>query len=124
MTPTKTITHLYCLMQNRLGAMDRVLNALTHRGIIPQRMMSAIRHEDGQGGKSLEIVVSFHAGDDKIVEKLVKFLQKQVYTLDVHYANEENDAPEAASVSSITPTFVTELFKNKSQRRMAHAHNG
>jgi len=104
--------------------MDRVLNALTHRGIIPQRMMSAIRHEGEQGGKSLEIVISFHAGDDKIVEKLVKFLQKQVYTLDVHYANEENDAPEAASVSNITPTFVTELFKSQSQRRMVHAHNG
>jgi len=124
----KTMTHLYCLMQNRLGAMDRVLNALTHRGIIPHRMLSAIRNEEGPDGqmasKTLELVVSFHAGDEKIVEKLVKFLQKQVYTLDIRTVNEEDLTTETASVSHITPKSVTDLFQNESQRRMAHAHNG
>ncbi len=87
------LTHLYCLMQNRLGALDRVLNALTHRGILPQRMTSTLLserpvtegNEDGQARPALELVVSFHADDEKIVDKLVKFLQKQVYTLEVHY---------------------------------------
>jgi hypothetical protein len=127
-----TMTHLYCLMQNRLGAMDRVLNALTHRGIIPQRMISAIRNGKGFTGKELELVVSFHANDAKFVDKLVKFLQKQVYTLEVRYANLEDPEtpenselknPETERASGFTPNLVTELYQLETQRRMAHAHN-
>lgn len=118
------ITHLYCLMQNRLGAMDRVFNALTHRGILPQRMTSALRHEKEQDSKALELVVSFHSEDEKVVDKLVKFLQKQVYTLEVRYTTLEVQASEAVHASHHSPTIVTELFQDEPQRRMAHAHNG
>ena len=128
MTEAKT-THLYCLMQNRLGAMDRVLNALTHRGILPQRMSSTLRQEKGQDGKTqegkaLELLISFQGLDEKLLDKLVKFLQKQVYTLEVRCTTLAASTEEADNVAHISPKFVTELFQDESQRRMAHAHNG
>jgi acetolactate synthase small subunit len=118
----KSTTHLYCLMQNRLGALDRVLNALTHRGILPLHMTSVLRHAKDLDSKALELVISFSALDDTITDKLVKFLQKQVYTLDVRYTTLETPSSDDASVSHINPTFVTELFHDAPQRRMAHAH--
>lgn len=113
-------THLYCLMQNRLGAMDRVLGALTHRGILPSRMMTSIQPEN-----TLEMVVSFHGEDDKAVEKLVKFLQKQVYSLEVRVLDARLESPQAVSEPArITPLFVSDVINDYTQRRMAHANNG
>ena len=108
----KRTTHLYCLMQNRLGALDRVLAALTHRGLLPQRMVSTLRPDHG-----LEILVSFHASDEKMVDKLLKFLQKQVYTLEARTL--ETHQLEADDASPITP-----VLNDYAQRRLAHAHNG
>jgi 16S rRNA C1402 N4-methylase RsmH len=83
-----------------------------------------MRHEKGQESKALELVVSFHSEDERIVDKLVKFLQKQVYTLEVRYTTLETQTPEAASAAPHSIHSVTELFHDESQRRMAHAHNG
>lgn len=110
--------HLYCLTQNRLGAMDRVLGALTHRGIIPQRMASALCE-----GNQLEIVLTFQKQDEKNVEKLVKFLQKQVYVLKAHTVQPAAEAKNSADASNITPLFVSDVIHDHAQRRMAHAHN-
>lgn len=109
--------HLYCLMQNRLGGLDRVLNALTHRGIIPQRMVSEVRNN------RLEIMLSFERQDAKITEKLVKFLQKQIYVLEAKTVQPEAGAKHSADASNITPLFVSDVIHDHAQRRMAHAHN-
>jgi acetolactate synthase small subunit len=111
-------THLYCLMQNRLGAMDRILGALTHRGIIPARMVSSMRQD-----RTLEMVVSFSCGDSKAVEKLVKFLQKQIYVMDARTMAHETETPSASEASNITPLFVSDVINDHSQRRIAHANN-
>ncbi|WP_303674977.1 hypothetical protein [Vampirovibrio chlorellavorus] len=110
--------HLYCLTQNRLGALDRVLGALTHRGIIPQRMASALCDNN-----QLEILLTFEAQDEKTIEKLVKFLQKQVYVLKAHTLQPAAEAKNSAEVSNITPLFVSDMIQDQPQRRMAHAHN-
>lgn len=118
MTEIMTTHHLYCLMQSRLGAMDRILGALTHRGIIPSRMVTAIRQD-----KTLEMMISFDCSDFKAVDKLVKFLQKQVYVMDAHTLAEESESNPASEPSNITPLFVSDVINDYSQRRIAHVNN-
>lgn len=119
----KTPINLYCLLQNRLGAMDRVLNALTHRGIIPARMVTSANADN-----TLEMMVSFESDDAKALEKLVKFLQKQVYVIAAHALDQtasDDVATEASSASpNVTPLFVSDIINDYAQRRMAHANNG
>ena len=75
---------VYCLVQNRHGALDRVLHAWTHRGIIPQQFLST----KDERANTLQIMVSFDIEDAKALEKLVKCLNKQVYVLDAHAESE------------------------------------
>ncbi len=110
--------HLYCLTQNRLGAIDRVLGALTHRGIIPQRMVSTLSQEN-----QVEMFFTFQQQDEKTVEKLVKFLQKQVYVIQAHTVVLSAPTKNSVEASNITPLFVSDIIDNQPQRRMAHAHN-
>ncbi|MCE3235139.1 MAG: hypothetical protein K0Q50_1319 [Vampirovibrio sp.] len=114
----KTPINLYCLLQNRLGAMDRVLNALTHRGIIPARMVTSANADN-----TLEMMVSFESDDAKALEKLVKFLQKQVYVIAAH-ALDQTASDEAATdaSSNVTPLFVSDIINDYAQRRMANAN--
>ena len=109
------ITNLYCALQDRLGALDRLLGALTHRGIVPQQIVSS-RSEDA---RVLEVSLTFHIDDDKALQKLVKSLQKQIYVLDVRLLGKE-PALQAIPVkirSLFTPYITTE------QRRISHVHN-
>lgn len=76
-------TTLECLVQNRLGALDRVLGALTHRGLLPKRMETFLK---GDSNNTACIRVEFDCNDAKMVEKLVKFLEKQVYVLEASAA--------------------------------------
>lgn len=110
--------HLYCLTQNRLGALDRVLGAFTHRGILPQQMTS-VRRDDNL----LEILLTFEKQDEKTIEKLVKFLQKQVYVLKAQPLQSMVAAKDSAESSKITPLFVSDVIQDQPQRRMAHVHN-
>jgi acetolactate synthase small subunit len=64
--------------QAKLGALDRVLGALTHRGIIPQAF-TCTQVSD----KVLDIQTSFTCADDHVMHKLCKFLDRQVYILSV-----------------------------------------
>jgi acetolactate synthase small subunit len=79
-------TTLECLVQNRLGALDRVLGALTHRGILPNRMETFLNGETN----TMCIRVEFDCCDARMVEKLVKFLEKQVYVMEVSAAVPKN----------------------------------
>ncbi len=69
--------------QAKLGAMDRVLGALTHRGIIPQQFTCRQVEAD-----ILSIESIFMCGDDHVMQKLCKFLDRQVYILSVEDASE------------------------------------
>lgn len=102
----KVSATVYCLVQNRLGALDRVLHAWTHRGIIPQQILST---KDERAG-TLQIMVAFDIEDRKALEKLVKCLQKQVYVLDA-YAEEDASSYEPAATETVkVPAKVAALF--------------
>lgn len=104
---TTTAINLYCSLQNRLGAMDRVLLAFTHRGIIPSQMFVSQNEENN----SLELAITFNSAmGDHDLQKLIKSLQKQIYVLDVRRAvfgktgseiDEQDFAP--ASIASLEP---------------------
>ena len=70
--------HLQIRTQAKLGALDRVLGALTHRGIIPQAFTCTQVSE-----KVLHIESTFDCADDHVMLKLCKFLDRQVYILSV-----------------------------------------
>jgi acetolactate synthase small subunit len=82
--------------QAKLGAMDRVLGALTHRGIIPETFNSEL------SGKMLQISTTFSMDGDHDMKKLCKFLDRQVYILRVKDAS-ENPVCEPMGIS--TPPF-------------------
>jgi len=68
--------------QAKLGAMDRVLGALTHRGIIPQQFTCTQVEAD-----ILSIESIFRCENDHVMHKLCKFLDRQVYILSVEDAS-------------------------------------
>lgn len=70
-----------CVLQNRLGALDRVLGALTHRGFLPEEMIVRKDRETNR----MRVYLTFDCPEDKILEKLVKFLHKQVYVIEIQW---------------------------------------
>jgi acetolactate synthase regulatory subunit len=72
--PLQTIT---CVLQARIGGLDRVLGAITHRGWIPTHFKSELCTKTD----TLSVTMAFHSADCFSVQKLVKFLEKQVYVL-------------------------------------------
>jgi len=66
-------------VQAQLGALDRVLGALTHRGIMPlqfEATLSANQQEQA-------ITATFTHADTHAMTKLAQFLEKQVQVLNV-----------------------------------------
>ncbi len=132
---SKTQSTLYCKMQNRLGALDRVLAAFTHRGIIPGRFASS--HDEKN--RAVDLVVTFDCSDTIILQKLVKFLQKQVYVLETklfsHSASEAvpaleslkdpvappaNTAASAPISNNVKSLFTTDISP---ERKISHANH-
>jgi hypothetical protein len=72
--PLQTVT---CILQARIGGLDRVLGALTHRGWIPTHFESILQ----EAADTLVVTMQFRTTDVFSVHKLVKFLDKQVYVL-------------------------------------------
>jgi hypothetical protein len=73
----------------------------------------------------LEISISFHCDDAKTVEKLVKFLQKQVYVIEARIVNTAVQLTSTTMESSTKiPLFVSDVIQFYNQRRTnTHAHN-
>ena len=118
-----TQRNLYCKLQNRLGALDRVVLALTHRGIVPEQLITRRNDE-----RTLEVAACFDCESDHEFAKLVKFLQKQVYVLEANSVDvtEAEKESQAARDSDKQDSKVAQLFTNHeafSQRRLANAHN-
>jgi hypothetical protein len=68
--------YLHIRTQARLGAIDRVLGALTHRGIIPINFRCDTIEDD-----VINIHTEFICNDDHTLLKLCKHLNQQVYIL-------------------------------------------
>jgi acetolactate synthase small subunit len=87
--------------QAKLGAMDRVLGALTHRGIIPHAF-TCTQSESG----ILSIEASFNCEDDHVMQKLCKFLDRQVYILSVE---DMSASPVCVPLGMSIPPFPASL---------------
>jgi acetolactate synthase regulatory subunit len=61
-------------VQAQLGAVARVLDALTHRGILPQRFEATLTPDE----QTQTIVATFSHTDPHAMTKLTQFLEKQV----------------------------------------------
>jgi acetolactate synthase small subunit len=105
---------LCCVVQNRLGALDRVLGALTYRGMLPEQMVTTV----DTCNDSIQIVVTFECDEEKTVEKLVKFLNKQVYVLDIKRVFMGRQEQEA---SMTAPSNVATLYPQT--RRLSNVNN-
>jgi acetolactate synthase regulatory subunit len=76
-----TTHQLTVTVQAQLGALDRVLGAFTHRGMIPIRFEATLS-DDAQ---TQTVLVTFRCSDEHTVSKLVGFLTKQVQVLSVEH---------------------------------------
>lgn len=134
---SSTAKTIYCKLQNRLGALDRVLAAFTHRGIIPGHMSAS--HDEAE--RMIEITINFDCADYKVLEKLVKFLQKQVYVMETRTLTHDTsieqlngnpvqaDAEDNATISDISASNSQKSSQSRIihevhfERKVAHAHN-
>lgn len=96
-----------CLVQNRLGALDRVLGALTYRGFIPECLVCA---QDAELD-CMEFIAVVECLEEKSMEKLVKFLEKQVYVLSVQRFAHETERqllpPLKISQANVEPLYIS-----------------
>jgi hypothetical protein len=96
--PLQTVT---CVLQAKMGGLDRVLGALTHRGWIPTRFESVLQ----EATDTLVVTMQFRTADMFSVHKLVKFLDKQVYVLSS--ALVEADVAATAPVDTLLTAVKT-----------------
>ncbi len=116
-------TTLVCTMQNKLGALDRVLGMLTHWGFMMERFESRLEARTN----SLRVSFTFECPEEKTLEKLIKAINKQVYVLGVEFGGENEAVTPVASIApsqnetrqKSTPVFVP----LHTVRREAHASN-
>jgi acetolactate synthase small subunit len=97
--------HLRVYTQSKLGALDRVLGALTHRGIIPNTFLCEESTATG-----LKITAQFHCADDHMMHKLCKFLDRQVYILSVE---DISPSPVCAPLGLTAPPFPEPVLQKE-----------
>lgn len=103
---------LCCILQNRLGALDRVLGALTYRGMVPEQMMSSMDSDTG----FLQVLLTFECAEDHALDKLVKVLQKQVHVLEAQPVTLSQTTPQTQQ-ANVAPLFTAVTAR----RRAPHA---
>ncbi len=105
--------HLQIRTQAKLGALDRVLGALTHRGIIPQAFTCT------QVSDSVLLVeTTFACADDHVMLKLCKFLDRQVYILSVE---DMSASPVCVPLGLSVPPFPKSLQAEVPETSLASA---
>ncbi|MBK8190738.1 MAG: hypothetical protein IPK79_09860 [Vampirovibrionales bacterium] len=87
---------LICLIQNRLGALDRVMGTLSHQGYVPDYFESRAAARSGDMKPCLRVSIQVHCPDEKRLVKLLKAIERQVTTLEVT-VEAVDDAPFAAA---------------------------
>ncbi len=108
-------TVLFCRMQNRLGALDRLLGAFSFRGFMPEQFLSQCQED----GELMEVMISFECPEPKRLEKLMKMLLKQIYVIEVKELALDAKAVTALQRPNVMPMF-TDL---QPLRRTAHVYN-
>jgi acetolactate synthase small subunit len=95
---------LRCQIQNRLGAMDRLLGTLTMRGYMPEQLNCTT----DAATDTMQVVMTFTTQDDRALEKLVKAMHRQVYVMDIQIILAEEEDPVAAfsPTAKVAPLFV------------------
>lgn len=105
-------TLITCTMQNRLGAFDRVLNILTHRGLLPSAIVAGVDPESGFQHATFTIDLQ----DKTKLDQLARSLQKQIYVISVSIMMDDEtslEIPAYAQPRYIRPEhdpFQTEAF--------------
>ncbi len=84
---TAPSTLISCTMQNRLGAFDRVMNIMTHRGILPTSIVASVDSETGYQQATFTITMQ----DKTQLDQLARAIQKQIYVISVSITM-DNDA--------------------------------
>lgn len=115
-------TTLVCTMQNKLGALDRVLGMLTHWGFLMERFESRLEPR----ANYLKVSFTFECPEEKTLEKLMKAIQKQVYVLGVELVSEYELRAPFASLDDTRQKLASALvpLHNITTRRETHAgHN-
>lgn len=116
---------LVCILQNKLGAMDRILGMLTHWGFLPEQMNA---HLDPLSGH-LETTFVFACEQEKTFHSLIKYIRKQVYVLRVDpmrtdleaACNNESTGKQATATFPGTPSFVPIDSKRRDPYAVSHA---
>lgn len=118
MNTTSSKKTICCRLQNRLGALDRVLGAFTHRGFIPHEMVTILDAETGR----INCLVTIACDDAMILEKLMKYLDKQIYVVstDLVKTAEEPEAVEITDSAKVTALFSSPVMF---ERKVAHVRN-
>ena len=112
-------TTLVCTMQNKLGALDRVLGMLTHWGFMMERFESRLETRTN----SLKVSFTFECPEEKTLEKLIKAIQKQVYVLGVEFGGENEAVTPVASLDETRQKAAPVFVPLHTVRREAHASN-
>ncbi|MBX2860344.1 MAG: hypothetical protein KTR14_03860 [Vampirovibrio sp.] len=104
---------MMCVLQQRFGAMDRVLGALTHRGVMPDQLSASVDPNTGH----LVFWFTFNMADEKAATKLLKSIQNQVFVLDASYVTldveggyestyDEHSDDAGETTGTVTPIFA------------------
>lgn len=110
---------LCCLMQNRLGALDRLLGTLTHRGFLPESMMSTLDFKNNR----IQVVFTFDCGDEKALEKLVKSLHKQVYVIEIRQMFTDEQWAAESEDGTAEPPAAAAVPDSPSGHQNPYAHS-
>jgi acetolactate synthase regulatory subunit len=91
---------LTCQLQERQGALDRFVGALSHRGL----SILAMHGEMDASGQVFTATFEFTCADEHLIGKLVKALEKQITVLSAHCVTLE-------AGQSLRSGFLPELEK-------------
>jgi acetolactate synthase small subunit len=80
---------LWCQLQERHGALDRLVGALSHRGL----SILAMHGEMDAEGQVFTATFEFDCADDHEIEKLIKALEKQITVLQASCVTLGEDQP-------------------------------
>lgn len=97
---------IICTAQARLGAMDRIIGAFTHRGFIPNAMTTELQAD----GRINRVAVSFTCECTHTVEKLVKYLRKQINIIEVEAFTCESAETETVEAANTVASKVATLY--------------
>jgi acetolactate synthase small subunit len=80
---------IYCQLQNRLGALDKVISTLSLFGFLTEELI--VSHDPKFDRQNL--IMTFVCDDDAAMTRLIKAFERQIYVIEAY----QIDEPEAAA---------------------------